>query len=431
MKSYNLKLILTLALVLVASWAMAQMADIQYYRYNDQRGLNVFETSKDNDVAFDGLKVRVGGDFNLQFQGLSQSNYLDDPATGSLIELSNNFNLPSANLNLDVQLYDGLRLHMRTYLSSRHHTEAYVKGGYLQIDKLDFIQPGFLEGVMSFTTIKVGMDDINYGDTHFRRSDNANTIFNPFVGNYLMDAFTTEPYLEVTVKPSDFIGVIGFTNGRLNQSPTPGDDGFVFYAKLGYDSQINDDLRVRLTGSIYNSSDEGTRDYLYLGDRAGANYFSVMSYNSIDATTGAATVTSSDFGGRVNPGFAYHTAFQITPFVKFKGLEFFGVYEMSKNGNSDVGGSYTQLGAEALYRFGGQEQFYAGGRFNSVTGNKTDDADDEEITRFNIGGGWFLTKNVMAKLEYVNQTYGGDAYNGTIYEDAEFSGIVLEATIAF
>lgn len=32
----------------------------------------------------------------------------------------------------------------------------------------------------------------NYGDAHFRRSDNAQAIYNPFVGNLIMDAFTTE-----------------------------------------------------------------------------------------------------------------------------------------------------------------------------------------------------------------------------------------------
>ncbi|RJE74320.1 hypothetical protein [Reichenbachiella sp. MSK19-1] len=412
MKNHKISIMLSFALMFITGLTFAQRNDLQYYRYNDQRGINVFETSKDDTVQFDGIKVRVGGDFNLQFQGLSQTNSGD-----SLTELSNNFNLPSANLNLDVQLDDGLRLHMRTYLSSRHHTEAYVKGGYIQIDKLDFVKPGFLAGVMQYTTIKVGMDDINYGDTHFRRSDNANTIFNPFVGNYLMDAFTTEPFAEVTVQNAGFLGVVGFTNGRLNQSPTPGDDGFVFYGKVGYDKQMNDDLRFRLTGSLYTSSDKSTRDYIYGGDRAGANYFKVLD--------------GGDFAGRVNPGFGYQTAIQINPFVKFKGFEFFGVYELANNGNSDIGGNYTQLGAEALYRFGGKEQFYAAGRYNSVTGNKTDAALDEEIARFNIGGGWFMTQNVMAKLEYVNQTYDGAAYDGTLYQGAEFNGIVLEATIAF
>ncbi|PIB35647.1 hypothetical protein BFP72_09715 [Reichenbachiella sp. 5M10] len=412
MKYNHLKSVFTLTLLMTASVVMGQRADIQYYRYNDQRGVNVFETSKENTVQYDGMKVRVGGDFNLQFQGLTQTNSGD-----SLTELASNFNLPSANLNLDVQLYDGMRLHMRTYLSSRHHTEAYVKGGYLQIDKLEFIKPGFLSGVMQYMTLKVGMDDINYGDTHFRRSDNANTIYNPFVGNYIMDAFTTEPFAEVTVQHSGFIGVLGMTNGRLNQSPTPGDDGVALYGKLGYDNYVSDDLRLRLTGSLYHSTDKGTRDYLYGGDRAGANYFNVLD--------------GSDFAGRVNPGFAYQTAVQINPFVKYKGLEFFGVLEFSSNGNSDVGGSYNQVGAEALYRFGTSEQFYAGGRYNSVQGTKNDAADDEQITRFNIGGGWFLTQNVMTKLEYVNQQYSGEAYDGTLYQGAEFKGFMLEATIAF
>ncbi|UXP32590.1 hypothetical protein N6H18_01215 [Reichenbachiella agarivorans] len=412
MKTKIINSLLVVALILGVTSVSAQRADMQYYRKNDKNGINVFETSKDNDVPFDGMKVRVGGDFNLQFQGLTQTNSGD-----SLAELSNNFNLPSANLNMDVQLYDGLRLHMRTYLSSRHHTEAYVKGGYLQIDKLDFIQPGFLSGVMQYTTIKVGMDDINYGDAHFRRSDNANTIFNPFVGNYIMDAFTTEPFAEVTVQHSGFLGVIGMTNGRLNQSPTPGDDGFVLYGKLGYDNQLSDDLRLRLTGSVYSSNDKGTRDYLYAGDRSGANYFKVLD--------------GGDFAGRFNPGYAYQTAVQINPFVKYKGVEFFGVLEFINNGDSDAGGGFTQVGAEALYRFGGTEQFYVGGRYNQITGKQTDASQDIDINRFNVGGGWFLTENVMTKLEYVNQAYDGKAYEGTLYQGAEFKGIMLEATIAF
>ena len=42
--------------------------------------------------------------------------------------------------------------------------------------------------------------EINYGDAHFRRSDNGNALYNPFVGNYIMDAFTTEIGGEVYLK---------------------------------------------------------------------------------------------------------------------------------------------------------------------------------------------------------------------------------------
>jgi hypothetical protein len=314
----------------------------------------------ETDVEFDGMKIRVGGDFAILFQGLSQSN---DLVGDTLVELSNNFALPTANLNLDVQFAPGVRMHLRTYLSSRHHPEAWVKGGYIQMDRLDFIRDGFLGGFMDIARIRVGMDEINYGDTHFRRSDNARAIFNPFVGNYIMDAFTTEPFAEIFVQSNGLLGLVGLSNGRLNQSPTPGDNGFAFYGKLGYDNQLSDDLRVRLTGSIYSSSSESTRDYLYNGDRAGARYYNVL--HSLNPGPRG----NSDFEPRWNTGFGYQTSVMINPFVKFKGLEFFGVFEFNNNGNDEVGGGYNQTGLEALYRFGGNEQFYLGGRYNSVTGS--------------------------------------------------------------
>ena len=205
-------------------------------------GINVFEVAKE-DVPFEGLAVRLGGDFALQFQGLTQDSAVDSVFAN---KLANNFNLPSANQNVDVQLAKGLRVHLRTYLSSRHHTEAYVKGGYLQIDDLDFVSEGLLSDVMQVVRVRVGMDDINYGDAHFRRSDNAQTLYNPFVGNYIMDSFTTEPFLEVSyLGRGGILAVIGATNGRLNQKPTDGDNGLVVYSKVGYDKQMNDALRVR------------------------------------------------------------------------------------------------------------------------------------------------------------------------------------------
>jgi len=397
--------------------AYAQQPQLQYFRGRDKSGVNVYETSKVDTVKFEGVKVRVGGDFAMQFQGLSQTNSGD-----SLTQLANNFNLPTANFNLDVQLYDGVRMHLRTYLSSRHHTEAYVKGGYLQIDKLDFIRKDFLKGLMQYTTVKMGMGEINYGDVHFRRSDNARALYNPFVGNYIMDAFTTEPYAEFTFQKDGFLGVFGMTNGRLNQSPTKGDGGYTTYGKLGYDKQINDDVRVRLTGSWYSSSKKSTRDYLYHGDRTGARYYEVM---------GTKTIPSGAWSGRFWPNYGYLTSFQVNPFIKVKGFEFFGVFENIANGDSKVGGSFTQLGAEALYRFGSDEQLYLGGRYNSVKGKNTDASSQIEINRLNFGGGWFMTKNVVTKIEYVNQQYKGSGWNGSLYQGGQFKGLMIEAAISF
>ena len=84
-----------------------------------------------------------------------------------------------------------------------------------------------------------------------------------------------------------------------------------------------------------------------------------------------------------------------------------------------------------MYRFGTDERAYIGGRFNSVSGKSSDTAADRKTTRINIGGGWFMTKNVLTKLEYVKQTYTDDGWGGSKFQGAAFNGIMLEAAISF
>jgi hypothetical protein len=410
-----------LALCLLHGSLMAQN-NLQFMRPVNQDGINVFEDTKSDTVPYTGFKVRVGGDFALQYQGIEHSSEVD-----TLYDLVSNFNLPTANLNLDVQLADGLRMHLRTYLSSRHHNETWVKGGYLQMDNLNFIADDFLKGLMDVASVRIGLDEFNYGDAHFRRSDNARALYNPFVGNYIMDAFSTEAFGEATLFVNGFLGVLGLSNGKLNQNVTVDnrnnfDNKVSFYGKLGYDKQLSTDLRVRLTGSWYLNQGISTGTSLYAGDRTGGRYYSVMVADGAD---------DNFRSGRLNPGFKQLTAIQINPFVKFKGLEFFGIYEMAMGGDEDKNGNFTQLAAEALYRFGGDEKFYFGGRFNQVSGNQTEDAGDITISRINVGGGWFITKNIVTKAEYVIQTYQGDGFNGTTYQGGEFNGFMLEAAISF
>ena len=73
-------------------------------------------------------------------------------------------------------------MQLTTYLSSRHHNETWVKDGYMLIDKSPIPLPP-LKKLMKYVTVKVGHFEINYGDAHFRRSDNGNAMYNPFVGN--------------------------------------------------------------------------------------------------------------------------------------------------------------------------------------------------------------------------------------------------------
>lgn len=441
----NIKLLSLFMLMIFGGAAIAQQPVMQFYRTNDKAGINVFESPKADTVIFESVKIRVGGDFSMQFQGLKHSN-----TDNNLVELGSDFNLPSANLNLDVQLYDGVRMHLRTYLSTKNHNESWIKGGFMQMDKLDFIKEGFLEGVMKYTTITIGLDEFNYGDAHFRRSDNARALYNPFVGNYIMDSFSTEAFGEVTVQNNGFLVVLGLTNGKLNQNvvtqqsttATVADNKASFFGKLGFDKQVNDDLRLRLTGSWYINKGVSTGTWLYGGDRAGSRYYNVMRTiadpNAVPATTNVAT----NFDGRFNARFTKLTALQVNPFIKFKGLEFFGIYEIAGGSNEfttpspDKEGSFTQVAGELLYRFGSTEQFYLGGRYNTVKGKMRESATvDMEIKRLNIGAGWFITKNVLTKIEYVKQNYNDEstAWGGanSRFNGGEFKGIVIEAVISF
>lgn len=418
----NLKLIAVLVAMLTGFNFYGQSKrDLDNYRQPDQRGINVFEAPKDTISTFDGINVRVGGQSTLQYQDISHEN----SGAVALKEIGGNFNLATANLDLDVVLMDGMRMHLRTYLSSRHHPEPYVKGGYIQIDKLDFVREGFMEGFMKYATFKIGHMENNYGDAHFRRSDNAQAMYNPFVGNLIMDAFTTEVGAELYYQRSGFLGMVGFTNGKLNQDvANPDTGGASFIAKLGFDKQINDDFRFRLTGSIYNTGAVRT-SYLYSADRAGSRYYLVLENEE-------ATTAGNFRSGRYNPNLRNEiTAIMINPFVKYQGLEFFGTYETaSGKANSELEDrTATQLAGELIYRFGQNEKYYLGTRYNKVDGEEMN-GDDIEITRFNISAGWFLTRNVMAKIEYVSQKHDG-YNNASIFNEGKFDGFMLETVISF
>ncbi len=393
--------------------------EIKNWRASDKNGINVFEPEKDTTSTSKDVYMRLGGAFALQFQALSHEN----SGQQELFDLGNNFNLATANLNIDVRLYDGINLNLLTYLSSRHHPEPYVKGGYITVDKLDFIKKGFLEDIMNKVTLKFGHMENNYGDAHFRRSDNALTINNPFVGNYIMDGFTTEVGAEVYYRNNGWLAMAGISNGRLNQDAKTGTSPSTLL-KLGYDKQINEDLRLRLTGSMYHTA-KSEAVWLYSGDRAGSRYYYVMEMPD-------ASSDGNFRSGRFDPGFSNEvTAFMINPFVKYQGLEWFSTIELSKgktNAETKTRDAF-QFATDLIYRFGKNDDFYVGGRYNMVDADLAS-GEDIKITRFNIGGGMFLTDNIMMKAEYVHQKYDGYDQTPTLHE-GKFKGFVLEAAISF
>lgn len=413
-----------------ASWKKGRPLTIQYLRPQDKRGINVFETTKNPGVEFKGFRLDFGAAFTSQVQNLSHSNTaLANVVSGvdanQLQSIGFGFNNSTANATLHAQLAPGIRVQMTSYLSARHHNETWVKDGYIQIDQspIDLVP---LKMLFEIATVRIGHMEINYGDAHFRRSDNGNAVYNPFVGNYILDAFTTEIGGEFYLKAKSVIAMGAVTAGELRGTVvTPEQRGPSLIGKLGVDRQLTGDLRVRLTGSMYKAN-RAMSNTLYGGDRAGSRYYWVM-----ENTT--ATENTNYTSGLINPGFKNRiTAFQVNPFVKCYGLEVFGVLERAEGkASTEVAERiWKQYAVDAVYRFLYNEALFVGARYNRARGELTGIPNDVGANRWQVGAGWFVTPSVLAKAEYVTQTYVG--YPPTnIKNGGKFSGMMLEGVIAF
>ncbi|AMM51586.1 hypothetical protein TH61_10935 [Rufibacter sp. DG15C] len=420
--------------------AQAQVfGPVSNLRPYDKAGINVFEDPKQDSVDFEGIRVKLGAGFTQSFQALKHSNN-----AGNLYKITPGLNTANANLFLDVQLADGIRLNLTSYLSSRHHNETWVKGGYIQFDKLPF-KGDIWEDIMEYTTIKVGHMEINYGDQHFRRSDGGHTFYNPFAENYILDAFSTEIGGEVLVRKNGLFGMVGVSNGMIKGNidelvPTAVDDNThkspSFYLKAGIDKQVKPEFRVRASASFYTNNSSGGQT-LYGGDRTGSNYFMVMEKPG-------GTYSANAFSGRFNPGFSKKVdALQVNGFIKARGLELFGTLESAqgRSKNETEIRDVSQYAVDAVYRFGSSENLFVGARYNTVSATLanvpatlTTEAivynNDVKISRMAFGGGWFMTKNILLKGEYVNQEYK-DFPTADYRDGGRFKGFVVQAAVGF
>ena len=480
-------------LCLVSTLAQAQQSPMQFWRPNDQRGVNVFETPKTDTIPFTGVHVNVGGAFAQHYQAITTSNYVTNsdgswivpsninPAQTSLTaadtqnhltKLTSGFNLAMANMSLDAQVADGIRVNVAVYLSTRHHEDCWVKNGYLQMDKALFLNSDLINDIFKYLTVKVGDLEVDYGDAHYYRADGGNEMYNPFVENNIMDEFATEIGGEIYFHdPSGILAMVGATDGMLNptvkaalalDSATGAVNNYnpAYHFKLGYDKQINSDLRVRLTGSYYTESSTASST-LFGGDRAGSNYVTDMVTQAALAAASSGDANEVFTDGRYNPGFSEAVStFMINPFIKFGGLEFFGTYESAKGRKifeKDTRDA-TQLAADLLYRFGNHEQFWIGGRYNTLKTQWTPSSaanlaalvaqfgsvssiPDITINRICGSIGWFLVPSVMMKIEYVSQQFndfpGSSSLAASknlpvnVLTDGKFNGLMVEAAVGF
>ena len=393
----------------------------------------------------------VGADGKRYFNNWSSHNHTTSTTSGVTSTTSgveSGLILPTANLDIYAKIMSGFNVKLQTMLAGHHHNDTYVKGGYATIDNLDFIAPGFLSDVMRNTTIKIGVNDINYGDDQYRRTDNANVMRNPFINNMAVDGYLQGTHVEVLYRiPSiSSFAMVGITNNQANPQDTTAtdydanggtasSDRYALYGKIGFDRQIDDDTRFRITESVY-FVDGSNRTDLYSSDKAGDVVRSVFG-NATDSAQTAGWNAISGYVVTANGSIKSATAADILAsktnlFFKYKDTELYGMYEILDG--KDVANKSMKMNHYAfdvVQRFY-NDKFWVAGRYENAVVEYADafnDFGDAELTQYQATLGWFLSKNAVAKLEYIDQKREKFA----IYKngDAEFKGFMVNASLSF
>jgi len=438
-----------------------------------------FEPEKDTS-AFNGKpEVSFATDLSFYYQGLSQSyvpmrmpsinantgaesnlpvNGFTTANPGGVSPIESGLILPTANLDIYAKVMSGFNVKLQTMLAGHHHNDTYVKGGYATIDNLDFIAPGFLSNVMHDTTIKIGVNDINYGDDQYRRTDNANVMRNPFINNMAVEGYLQGTHVEVLYRMpaiSSF-AMIGVTNGQANPqdvakveydttTSSASSDRYALYTKLGFDNQLNDDLRFRITESVY-FVEGSNRNDLYSSDKAGNVATSVF---GADAAASMSTGWNAMSGYVKGPAkYQTNTGTWVSPYVsksaadilasktnlflKYKDTEFYAMYEITDGADVyDKSMKLNHYAFDIVQRFY-NDKFWLAARYENAVQKYADafnDFGNAELTQWQLAAGWYLSKNAVAKIEYIDQ----DREKFSIYQDgkADFKGFMINASLSF
>jgi len=403
-----------------------------------------FEPEKDTSAFSGKPEVSFAVDLSFYYQGLSQD-YQGTTTNGTTYSLGSGgieeaLILPTANFDIYGKIMSGFNVKLQTMLASHHHNETYVKGGYATIDNLDFIAPGFLSDVMRNTTIKIGVNDINYGDDQYRRTDNANVMRNPFINNLAVDGYTQGTHVEVLyrIPAISSFAMVGITNGQANPQDTTvvetastSSNRYALYGKLGFDHELSDDLRFRITESVYYIEGVNRVD-LYNGDKAGnvirnvygtANtdvFSSGWQPTSVYTSAGTATITPDVLASKTNF------------FLKYKDTEFYAMYEVINAEDINGKSADTKHYAVDLVQRFYNDKFWLAARYENAVQEYQDafnDFGDAELTQWQLAAGWFLSKNAVAKIEYIDQ----EREKFSIYKNgnASFNGFMVNAALSF
>ncbi|PAF49046.1 hypothetical protein BKH43_07315 [Helicobacter sp. 13S00401-1] len=402
--------------------------------------LNQFEAPHD-DAPFDGPSIGVHGDLSFFVQSMDDNFNGTTPGVRSPQKIG--FSLPVANLDISARLARGFNVVLQTRLASHHHTNTFVKGGYATIESLDFLGSDFLDSIMKHVTVKVGVNDIDFGDNQFTRTDNANTYRGYFTINQAVESNLQSVFGELLLRYKGAFLLGGLTTGVIdpqNYTIEPGKTNVAGYFKLGWDSQVTEDFRARISESVYIQASPNSAESLFNGTGSLAGTVLRGVYGAASTATGVGTWNPMAGTGSMS---AYNTSL----FLKYKGTELTGVYEFASGAYNNAlnnqalqlpsaGDAYMNHFSITLAQRFWDDKMYVAARYEKafLNGRRDGTALDQQLDQAQVSVGWYMYKGVLARAEYIWQqrnlsTFGGKLADSKGY--AYFQGFMLTANVAF
>jgi predicted porin len=322
------------------------------------------------------------------------------------------------------------------YLSSRNHpSQTYGNEGYIvmrgvpeNLQSLKFLAP-----ILSKVDIKAGHMLVDFGDAARHRSNNAIVQDNPLIGNFVIDPNIVSIGMQVASKPGRYGWLVGASNGTTTEDWNIG-RGFAYNAKV-YAVPVKG-LRTALSFIATDQSDNPTKAQggssmqMFTGNRSGERYAGVL-------------------GGGQAPGNVFPQAgekFSATQldvtWDNGSPLKLYGHYGITQD--KDINGTaagtpeekWNYYAADAKYEI--TPALYAAARYSSAqTDMLAGNTSNGIVDRIQVGGGFWLTKNLLMKVEYVQQKYSGFALGQMVnngiqaWRDPEFSGVISEVSFSF
>lgn len=368
------------------------------------------------------------------FQSLHQSNAFDSKGV-RLPNLTTGMQTAFGDLGFQGKFgqKQEVEMYFDLYLASRNHpSTTYGDEGYLIFHGVPenlAAAHRVLNPLFSRVDVKVGAFLLDYGDHLYHRSNNAISQSNPLVGNSVVDPNFVSVGGEIIGKPARFNWLLGVTNGTNTEDFSQG-RGVAVNAKVW----ANPIQPLRTSVSFYSvdhSRSATSRATLFSGNRSGERYGGVLGGGQ--APGGVLIGAGKDLAAG---------QFDITwdkAEIPLKLYANYGVVN-DDNTNGPAPGKprdkWNYYAAEMVYKF--NPIVYASARYSAADADKLRSiSSNGKVARIQIGGGLWISRNMLMKVEYVDQKYTGFAANDVINNgilagrDPEFKGIVSEVSFAF